>query len=224
MNDLIVEALGLLFGTFVIMAGFGWLLAGRAVSHHSAFERPRPHVFDAAETFTSGVVVPFKTAAESAPKPAPEKTPMPAYVPQPAPRYEMAASNVAILRDDRSLQTRVSGSDSTLSASTLSASTLVSMTPDSVAAAVQQAGNGLAPARLDAPKGAADDLTLISGIDEARQQALNELGIFHFWQVAGWTPEHVAWLSSRVEGDSNGGGRIARENWMAQALKLAQVN
>jgi predicted flap endonuclease-1-like 5' DNA nuclease len=71
--------------------------------------------------------------------------------------------------------------------------------------------------RLDAPKGAPDDLTLISGITAASQRSLNELGIYHFWQVAGWTPEHVAWLSSRVDGP----GRIARENWMSQAARLS---
>ncbi|MGZ3305106.1 MAG: hypothetical protein ACXU8U_04525 [Asticcacaulis sp.] len=231
MSDLILQSLGLLIGVFAIAAGLGWLLAGRAVSERSAFERrPRGHLLDAAETFTSGVVVPFKTAAEPAPapdpKPAPKPSSLPAYVPLPMPRYEMAASNIAILREDRSLQTRAASPSPAPAPANLS--TLARMTPDSVAAAVQQAGSGLAPARLDAPKGAADDLTLISGIDETRQRALNELGIYHFWQVAGWTPEHVAWLASRVEGRhaSEGGesSRIARENWMAQAAKLAQLS
>jgi len=202
MSDLILMSLGLMLAAFAIGAAFGWLVAGRAVSHHSAFERSREPLLDAAETFTSGVVVPFKT--EAAAQPAPRPTPIPAYVPVPAPaRYEMAAANVAIIRDDRSLQSRVSS--------------LAAMTPESVEAAVQQAGSGLSPARLDAPKGAPDDLTLISGITEQSQRTLNELGIYHFWQVAGWTPEHVAWLSSRVEAP----GRIARENWMSQAVKLA---
>ena len=205
MNDLILTSLGLLLAAFVVGAGLGWLLAGRAVSHHSAFEPAREPLRDAAETFTSGVVVPFKAeAAAAAPQPAPQPGRAPAYVPTPAPaRFEMAAANVAIIRDDTSLQGRVSS--------------LVAMTPESVEAAVQQAGSGLAPVRLDAPKGAPDDLTLISGITETSQRALNELGIYHFWQVAGWTPEHVAWLSSRVEAP----GRIARENWMSQAARLS---
>ena len=204
MSDLIVTALGLMLAAFAIGAGLGWLLAGRAVSHRSAFEPAREPLLDAAETFTSGVIVPFKADNAAAATPAPQPGRAPAYVPTPVPaRFEMAAANVAIIRDDTSLQGRVSS--------------LVAMTPESVEAAVQQAGSGLSPLRLDAPKGAPDDLTLISGITETSQRSLNQLGIYHFWQVAGWTPEHVAWLSSRVEGP----GRIARENWMSQAARLS---
>ena len=196
MNDLILTSLGLMVAAFAIGAIVGAILGG--IGQRRAVMPQREPLLEAAETFTSGVVVPFKAVAEPAP------APRPAYVPAPAPaRYEMAASNVAIIRHDTSLQTRVSS--------------LVAMTPESVEAAVQQAGSGLAPTRLDGPKGAPDDLTLISGITEPSQRALNELGIYHFWQVAGWTPEHVAWLSSRVEGP----GRISRENWMSQAARLA---
>ncbi len=203
MNDMILMSLGLMIAAFAVSAVLGWLIAGRAQSHHSVFEAPRA-TFDAADTFTSGVVVPFKTEAAAVPEPAPapKPAPQPAYAPQP--RYEMAAANVAILREDTSLQSRVSS--------------LAAMTPESVEAAVQQAGSGLAPTRLETPKGAADDLTLVSGITADTQRTLNSLGIYHFWQVAGWSPEHVAWLSSRVDGP----GRIARENWMAQAAKLAK--
>ena len=199
MNDLILISLGLMVAAFAIGAIAGSLVGGIGLRRAAA--PARVPLLDAADTFTTGVVVPFK-AAEVAP--APQPAPRPAYVPAPAPaRYEMAASNVTIIRNDASLQTRVSS--------------LVAMTPESVEAAVQQAGSGLAPARLDGPKGAPDDLTLISGITDQSQRALNELGIYHFWQVAGWTPEHVAWLSSRVEGP----GRISRENWMSQAARLA---
>lgn len=195
MNDLIVTSLGLLLAAFAIGAVAGLILGGIGVRRVAAARAPAP-LLDAAETFTTGVVVPFKAV-----EPRPEPAPRPAYMP--APRYEMAASNVAIIRGDTSLQSRVSS--------------LATMTPESVEAAVQQAGSGLMPVRLDGPKGAPDDLTLISGITGQSQRLLNELGIYHFWQVAGWTPEHVAWLSSRVEGP----GRIARENWMAQAAKLS---
>jgi len=200
MNDLILISVGLMLAAFAAGAIAGSLLGGIGLRREVARRAP---LLDAAETFTTGVVVPFK-AAEPAPQPAPGPAPRPAYVPAPQPaRYEMAASNVAIIRGDNSLQTRISS--------------LVAMTPESVESAVQQAGSGLAPVRLDSPKGAPDDLTLISGITDQSQRALNELGIYHFWQVAGWTPEHVAWLSSRVEAP----GRISRENWMAQAARLA---
>ncbi len=97
------------------------------------------------------------------------------------------------------------------------ASLLSSMTPESVRAAVEQAGTGLEPHRLTAPEGYPDDLTLISGIGADNERELNMLGIYHYWQVASWTPEHVAWLSARV----HSAPRIVRENWMAQAARLA---
>jgi len=204
MNDLILTSLGLMVAAFAIGVILGSLLGGIGLRRPVA--RPRAPLLDAAETFTTGVVVPFKaaeTAPQPVPNPAPGPRPRPAYMPAQPARYEMAAANVAIIRGDTSLQTRVSS--------------LAAMTPESVEAAVHQAGSGLAPVRLDGPKGAPDDLTLISGITDQSQRVLNELGIYHFWQVAGWTPEHVAWLSSRVEGP----GRISRENWMAQAARLA---
>ncbi|MDC7675113.1 hypothetical protein [Asticcacaulis machinosus] len=97
-------------------------------------------------------------------------------------------------------------------------STLAVMTPDSVEAAVVQAGTGLEPMRLSTSQGHADDLHIISGISPALEKTLNVLGIYHFWQVASWTPENVAWLAHRIDN----GDRIARENWMAQAARLQQ--
>ena len=94
------------------------------------------------------------------------------------------------------------------------------MTPESVEAAVQQAGSGLEPVRLTAPQGPLDDLTVISGITADQQKQLNDLGIYHFWQIAGWSPEHVAWVANRIPTSR----RIARENWMSQAARLARLH
>jgi NADH-quinone oxidoreductase subunit E len=98
-------------------------------------------------------------------------------------------------------------------------SSLAAMTPVSVLAAVEQAGSGLEPVRLSAPQGAADDLSVLSGVTPAAEAELNALGIWHYWQVAGWGPEEVAWINSRI----HPGDRIARENWMAQAAKLIRI-
>ena len=71
---------------------------------------------------------------------------------------------------------------------------------------------------LDAPIGGkADDLKTISGIGPKIQATLNQLGVFHFSQIAEWTPEEVR----RVDDYLKFSGRIARENWIAQAKKLA---
>ena len=63
----------------------------------------------------------------------------------------------------------------------------------------------------------ADDLKRIKGIGPKNQDALNELGVFTFAQIADWTPENVDW----IEGYLSFPGRIEREDWIAQAKVLA---
>ena len=50
------------------------------------------------------------------------------------------------------------------------------------------------------------------------EDALNELGIYTFKQIAEWTPENVDW----VEDFMSFPGRIEREDWIAQAKTLAE--
>ncbi len=222
MTILILKSLGLMLGAFLISAWLGWNLSRRAQSHHSAFEgRPRvsfeeepvtaepepaaappqpvTYLDAAAQAFTTGVVVPYPTAKTS------ETDKSPYAPPQPAPRLDAAATNVLIRREDTSLQRRVSS--------------LAAMTPESIQAAVQQAGTGLEPMRVGVPQTPPDDLTVISGIDAARQRELNGLGIFYYWQVAGWSPENVAWVSTRILSPE----RVMRENWMSQAARLGKM-
>jgi predicted flap endonuclease-1-like 5' DNA nuclease len=73
------------------------------------------------------------------------------------------------------------------------------------------------PLSLDKPfTEKADDLTLIGGIGPKIQDVLNSLGIFHFDQIAEWTPENVAWVDEYL----NFSGRIVREGWVEQAAVL----
>lgn len=227
MLTMTLQSILLLVAVFGAFAGLGWLFAGKrrkAVARVSAFDQTAEEaiveaepvveneaevfhydVAKAAEQFTSGVVVPFKMPVA----PEPHQGLKPAYAPpETTPRLDVAASRIITPphRFEANLQARISS--------------LASMTPESVEAAVQQAGSGLEPLRLDAPRGAIDDLTVISGIGPGNQQELNALGIYHYWQIAGWTPEHVAWVSNRVRFPK----RIVRENWMAQAARLAKLH
>lgn len=80
------------------------------------------------------------------------------------------------------------------------------------------AAAGSKPRGLKRPrKGVADDLKKISGVGPKIEGLLNGLGIFHFDQIAAWTDGHVAWVDDRLKFK----GRIGRENWIAQATKLA---
>ncbi len=73
------------------------------------------------------------------------------------------------------------------------------------------------PLALDGPvEGAPDDLTLIGGIGPRIQDVLNSLGVYHYDQIADWTPENIAWIDDHL----NFSGRVKREGWVEQAAVL----
>lgn len=75
----------------------------------------------------------------------------------------------------------------------------------------------VAPPLLDAPRdGKADDLKKIGGIGPKVETTLNELGIYHYSQIAELTPEQCAWLDEQLHSK----GRVERENWVEQARAL----
>lgn len=75
------------------------------------------------------------------------------------------------------------------------------------------------PATLPGARGGApDDLTLIDGVSPMQQTTLYSLGIFHFDQVAAWTPANVAWVDKYLRLR----GRIVEEEWVEQADDLAR--
>jgi predicted flap endonuclease-1-like 5' DNA nuclease len=78
-----------------------------------------------------------------------------------------------------------------------------------------------APETLDGPRGGhADDLKKITGVGPKMEQTLNELGIFHYDQIASWGAEEIAWVDSRLRFK----GRIVRDGWIAQARAFAAAD
>jgi NADH-quinone oxidoreductase subunit E len=78
---------------------------------------------------------------------------------------------------------------------------------------------GTRPAPLSAARGGkADDLKLIKGIGPKLEILCNNLGFWHFDQIAGWTADEVAWVDQNLEGFK---GRVTRDDWVAQARILA---
>lgn len=74
--------------------------------------------------------------------------------------------------------------------------------------------------RLPAPRGGRpDDLLLIKGIGPVNAKKLNEHGIFHFDQIAAWKKADIVAAEAYLAFD----GRIAREDWVGQAKKLAKA-
>jgi len=85
-------------------------------------------------------------------------------------------------------------------------------------AAQEKVGNG--PAALSAPRaGGADDLKKIKGVGPKLEKQVNDLGIYHYDQIASWTAADVAWMDENLEGFK---GRVSRDDWVAQARALAK--
>lgn len=80
------------------------------------------------------------------------------------------------------------------------------------------------PRPLDSPVlagprgGRPDDLTRIRGIGPALARLLNEEGVWHFDQIAGWKARDIARINDRIPGFR---GRITRDHWVRQARALA---
>jgi len=74
------------------------------------------------------------------------------------------------------------------------------------------------PAKLAEPKGGKpDDLKRINGIGPVIEKTLNAEGIYHFHQIADFTPDNVNWVDRHISFP----GRITREEWIRQAKGLA---
>jgi len=84
--------------------------------------------------------------------------------------------------------------------------------------AEKKAETGERPPMVTIDPAAHDDLKRIKGIGPKNEDALNELGIYTFKQIAAWTAENVDW----VEDFMSFPGRIEREDWIGQAKTLAE--
>ncbi|MEM9576070.1 MAG: NADH-quinone oxidoreductase subunit NuoE [Pseudomonadota bacterium] len=78
---------------------------------------------------------------------------------------------------------------------------------------------GTEPERLKGPReSGADDLKLIKGVGPKLEGALNDIGIYHYDQIASWTAQEVAWADENLVGFK---GRVSRDDWVSQAKALA---
>lgn len=71
---------------------------------------------------------------------------------------------------------------------------------------------------MAAPNGEPDTLTLIKGVGPKLSDMLNELGVFHFSQIAEWDANQVAEVDSQLGAFK---GRVSRDRWVDQARMLA---
>jgi small subunit ribosomal protein S2 len=71
---------------------------------------------------------------------------------------------------------------------------------------------------IEAPRGEADDLKRLPNINGKLEQRLNDLGVFHFWQIADLDPEMAQALDRALRLK----GRITQEDWIGAAKKLIE--
>ena len=65
----------------------------------------------------------------------------------------------------------------------------------------------------------ADNLKQIKGIGPKLETALNDLGVFHLYQIAGWSKANIDWVDKQLVLR----GRITRERWVEQASTFSSV-
>lgn len=70
---------------------------------------------------------------------------------------------------------------------------------------------------LDGPDGEANDLKLIHGVGPVLENKLNELGIYHFWQIAKFEQKDIDLVNDALAFP----GRIERDDWIEQSKNLA---
>lgn len=74
------------------------------------------------------------------------------------------------------------------------------------------------PVGISAPRlGVKDDLTHVIGILPIIETALNNLGLYHFDQIAELSDENASWIENHL----GIAGRVGREHWREQARELA---
>ncbi|MBV9261029.1 MAG: 30S ribosomal protein S2, partial [Pseudolabrys sp.] len=67
---------------------------------------------------------------------------------------------------------------------------------------------------LSGPRGVADDLKKLSGVSPTIEKKLNDMGIFHYWQIAAFSPQ----AAHNVGEEVGLPGRVA--GWIAKAKEL----
>jgi predicted flap endonuclease-1-like 5' DNA nuclease len=77
---------------------------------------------------------------------------------------------------------------------------------------------GTRPAVLGGPRlGQPDDLTAIAGLGKRNAKKLGRIGIYHFSQIAAWTPQEAAWIAAFL----GVGDTMRQRDWIGRATRVA---
>jgi small subunit ribosomal protein S2 len=72
---------------------------------------------------------------------------------------------------------------------------------------------------IEAPRGDPDDLKRLPNIDNKLELRLNDLGVYHFWQIADLEPDLAEALDRKLRLK----GKVTEDGWIAAAKKLVEA-
>jgi NADH-quinone oxidoreductase subunit E len=148
-----------------------------------------------------------------------------------SPLYNEFGSDVGSFKAKRSPATRAKSTAKVLIEDVRSTALEIAGTPDAAGAGAASKAEpvipagpsaGLQPEDFRQPKSMskprkADDLKAIAGIGPKLEKVLNGLGVWTYAQIAAWTKEEIAWVDDYLSFK----GRIGRDDWIEQAVKLS---
>ena len=161
-------------------------------------------------------------AAKSKAKPKQDNTKAPAGEPGPRDPASVAGTSKATPEAPQvagdTAGTPKTGAKAAAKAPAASGSAATGKTP--LPGTTGDAEPGTKPQTMAAPRaGGADDLKLIKGVGPKLETLLNEMGFYHFDQIADWTEAEIDWVDRNLAGFK---GRASRDEWVRQAVTLAR--
>ncbi len=72
---------------------------------------------------------------------------------------------------------------------------------------------------IDGPRGEADDLKRLPNVDPKLEQQLNDIGVYHFWQIADLDADMAEALDRRLKLK----GRVQAEGWIPAAKRMVEA-
>lgn len=204
-----------LLGLFLVWALCRGQAAGaEAAARGGAGVTPEPAAEPAARATASASPAAADAAADAAEAAEPEPAPAAAKEGGGKPRAEGRAGKTAGKTAGKA------GNGSGARSSRAKGGGAAASTLDAAVAKSKGAPASGAPELLAAPRGGkADDLKRIKGIGPKLEKMLNEIGIWHFDQIAAWKAKDIAHVDALLVGFR---GRITRDGWVKQARILAE--
>lgn len=209
MNFYLVKFLWLLFVGAGLGVLLGWWLWGRRYAQEKQEAANEARLlrssFDSVNAELKACRKNLAAAEGTAQKPAATKKPAPAATAKPEPKAEETRRSPAAAPMHQATAQQAPAPKPA-----------ASPTPESLGED-EPAPDEWKPNLLAQPQGEKDDLKQIKGVGPKIEGILNDLGIYHFSQVAAFTEENIAWVNTYLKFK----GRIQREKWIEQAKQLA---